>query len=96
MITTAILHNPKPARQINWVGNPIPDGEDYWGNKIDQDAPPAISDAPTTRLDSLGVSGQRKRGKNGSTWTLEKRAEIAAKVKAAWVRRKAAITSDNG
>jgi hypothetical protein len=53
MITTksvgigAEIANPKPVRQFNWCGQPMKEGDSYWGESEPQQA--VVSDTPKPR-----------------------------------------------
>ena len=43
----ADIANPKPVRPINWLGNPMKEGESYWGESLAEE--PVLIEAPKPR-----------------------------------------------
>jgi hypothetical protein len=67
--------NPKPVRHVNWTGQPMKEGDSYWGESEPQEA--KVEQVQT-------VARPRKAKRNQSAWTPERRAEYGAKMKAWW------------
>jgi hypothetical protein len=92
VITTEILANPKPAKHLNWVGVPIKDGEDYWGNKVNIDNPQNPSQQPHVgipeTLTGVPVSPQPKRDKRRTPMSQERRKALSEKVRAYWAAKR--------
>lgn len=81
IVTTQSVANPKPVRGVNWCGNPMAPGDDYWGTSTkseDRGNDPAVS-APAPR------KAKHKR----KPWTAEKRQAYAARMREWWAARKA-------
>jgi hypothetical protein len=76
--------NPKPVRGVNWCGNPMKEGDSYWGESEPQPSPPP-REAPKARVQRVKRS-----------WTatqLEAMRERMAKARAAAAAKRSAAQS---
>ena len=88
LLTTKLLGettaDPKPVHGFNWTGQPMKDGEDYWGNKIAPDAPPAICTPCVARLDDAPLPRQPKGRKARYEWSTERKQAMSDTIKTLW------------
>ena len=83
--------NPKPSRGVNWVGNPMKEGDNYWGGN--DNAPPAqqVVAQPDQPPDVVRV--RRKAKGNPKAWSPEAREAYSKRMKAWWQAKKAKSTT---
>jgi hypothetical protein len=68
--------NPKPVRHVNWTGQPMKEGDSYWGESKPQPVPPP-REAPKARV---------KRVKR--SWTAEQIEAMRARMAIARAKRR--------
>jgi hypothetical protein len=73
--------NPKPVRHVNWTGQPMKEGESYWGESKPQPVPPP-REAPKARV---------KRVKR--SWTKEQIEAMRTRMANARAKRRAAVNN---
>jgi hypothetical protein len=73
--------NPKPVRHLDWCGNPMKEGDSYWGESNPQPVPPP-KEVPKARV---------KRVKR--SWTKEQIEAMRTRMANARAKRRAAVNN---
>jgi hypothetical protein len=68
--------NPKPVRHVNWTGQPMKEGDSYWGESKPQPVPPP-REAPKARVKKVKRS-----------WTAEQIEAMRARMAIARAKRR--------
>ena len=77
--------NPKPVRHVTWTGQPMKEGESYWG-----ESKPQQETATTESTSVQRVARPRKRRKPLGKMTEEARKAISERMRAYWSSRRSA------
>jgi hypothetical protein len=81
--------NPKPVRHVNWTGQPMKEGDNYWG----ESAPKGDEAVPETEP-VVRVSRPRKRRKPLGKMTEEARKAISERMRAYWSGKRSAAAEE--